>query len=89
MENKILDFYGPGCGNCKMLEPILKQLQGEHTNVVFEKLDIRENDELVDKYGVTSLPTLVFLKNGEMVEKMVGLKPKPIIGKKIVEIFGS
>ena len=87
MEKKIIDFYGDGCGNCKMLEGILKQLEGEYTDVKFEKVNIKDAEDLAEQYGVTTLPSLVFLRDGEMVEKMTGLKPKTIISKKIIEIY--
>ena len=86
--NIILDFYGDGCGNCKMLDAFIPQLEAEHTNVKFEKVNVDTAPELVEKYDIASLPTLVFLKDGEEVFKMVGLKPKTIIVKKIVEVYG-
>ena len=87
MEKVIIDFYGDGCGNCKMLEGILRQLENEHTDIKFEKKNIKDSEDLVKKYSVTSMPTLVFLKDDEMVEKMVGLKPKTLIAKKIAEVY--
>ena len=87
METKILDFYGDGCGNCKMLEGILKQLETEHPRVKFEKINIKDSPELVEKYQITTIPVLVFLKNGQEVAKLVGLKPKTIISKTIAQVF--
>ena len=87
MEKKIIDFYGAGCGNCKMLESILAQIGTEFPDIKIEKLDVAAETKLVEKYGVSSLPTLVFIKNGKMVDKMAGLKPKSLIVKKIAEIF--
>ena len=87
MEKVIIDFYGDGCGNCKMLEGVLKQLEAEHKDIKFEKMNIKDSEDLVKKYSITSMPTLVFLKDGEMAEKMIGLKPKTLIAKKIAEVY--
>ena len=86
--NVILDFYGDGCGNCKMLDTFITQLEAEHPGVKFEKVNVDTAPEMVEKYDVSSLPSLVFLKDGEEMFKMVGLKPKVVIAKKIVEIYG-
>ena len=87
MEKVIIDFYGDGCGNCKALEGIMKQLEAEHPDIKFEKINIKDADDLVKQYGVTQLPTLVFLRDGVMADKMAGLKPKVLIAKKIAEVF--
>ena len=84
----IVDFFGDGCGNCKMAEPILNQLESEHKNIKFIKMNTRGAQDLVEKYGITSLPTLIFLNKGESVDKLVGLKPKTLINRKIHESFG-
>lgn len=86
----IVDFYSSGCGNCKMMEPSLMQLEGEFSTIKFFKFNAMECDErkcLADEMGVTTLPTLLFFRNGEIVDKMVGLKPKSLIAKKINEVF--
>ena len=88
MEKEILDFWADGCGNCKMLEPILAQIENEYPDIKVTKLNIKDSEDLVIKYEVMSLPTLVFLKNGEAVGDMVGLKPKSLIARKIAEVFG-
>jgi len=86
----IIDFFSTGCGNCKMMEPSLLQLESEHKEINFVKFNAMECDErkcLADEMGVTTLPTLLFFKNGAEVAKMVGLKPKTLIAKKIAEVF--
>lgn len=87
--NVILDFYGGGCGNCVMVDKFLEELAGEMSakDIALEKINIKDAGGLVEEYGVSSLPTLVFLKDGEVKEKLVGLKPKVLISKKITEIF--
>lgn len=86
----IVDFYSAGCGNCKMMEPSLIQLEGEINTVKFLKFNAMDCDErkcLADEMGVTTLPTLLFFRDGKIVDKMVGLKPKSLIAKKINEVF--
>ena len=87
MDKVIIKFWGPGCINCKMMEPTMKQLEGEYPDIKFQSVNIAEQEELAEKYEIQSLPTLVFLKNDKVVAKMVGLKPKSLVVKKIAEIF--
>ena len=70
-----------------MLEGILKQLEAEHKDIKFDKVNIKDAEDLVKQYSITSMPTLVFLRDGEVVEKMTGLKPKTLIAKKIAEVY--
>lgn len=83
----IVDFFGPGCGNCKMLEGILAQLEPENPKIKFVKINTDEAGALVDEYGIATLPTLLLFKNGVMKEKIAGLKPKVIIAKRMAEVF--
>ena len=86
----IVDFYSAGCGNCKMMEPSLLQLETEHSDVRFLKFNAMDCDErkcLAADMNVTSLPTILFFKDGAEVAKLVGLKPKTLIAKKIAEVF--
>jgi len=87
MEKSILKFWAVGCVNCKAMESIVNQLKAEHKDITFTDHNTKESDDLVAKYEVSGLPTLVFLKNGEMVAKMSGLKPKSLVEKKIAEVF--
>jgi len=87
MKKEILDFWADGCGNCKMLEPALAQIEAEFPDIRVTKLNVKDAEPEVLKYEIMSLPTLVFLKDGTEVAKMVGLKPKSLIVKKIAEVF--
>jgi thioredoxin 1 len=89
MGNTIIKFWSNGCGNCKAIAPILEQVAAEHPDIAFESVNTADAEELVEKYGITTLPTLVFLKGGVEVGKMMGLKPKTLIVKKIQEVFGN
>jgi thioredoxin 1 len=69
---KILDFYAEWCGPCKVMSPILDQIEDELDDVIIEKYDVEENEEIVEDYGIRSIPTLVFIKDDEIVSKHVG-----------------
>lgn len=69
---KILDFYAEWCGPCKVMSPILDQIEDELDDVIIEKYDVEENEEIVEDYGIRSVPTLVFIKDDEIVSKHVG-----------------
>ena len=69
---KILDFYAGWCGPCKAMSPILDQIEDELDDVIIEKYDVEENEEIVEDYGIRSVPTLVFIKDDEIVSKHVG-----------------
>ena len=78
----LVDFWAPWCGPCKMIAPVLEELDseiGEKVKIV--KLDVDENQETAGKFGVMSIPTLLVLKNGEVVDKVVGFKPKEALAE--------
>ncbi|WP_209122037.1 thioredoxin [Alkalihalobacillus sp. BA299] len=73
----LADFWAPWCGPCKMIAPVLTELDeemGEKVKIV--KLDVDENQETAGKFGVMSIPTLMVFKNGEKVDQVVGFQPK-------------
>lgn len=73
----IVDFYADWCGPCKMLTPILESLDFE--NIL--KVNVDEFNDISNSYGVMSIPTLIFLKNGEEKEKLIGFRSKEEIEK--------
>ncbi len=80
----IIDFWAQWCGPCKALSPIIEELAQEYENeVIIGKCDVDENNELAAQFGVMNIPMLVFLKNGEMADALVGLVSKDAIVKKI------
>ena len=76
----VVDFFANWCGPCRKLSPILEDVERELENrVKFTKIDTDENIEIAKKYQVSGLPTLLVFKNGEVIERMVGLMPKSTI----------
>lgn len=71
----LLDFYATWCGPCKMLAPVLDRLAAEHGEYVFAKVNVDEEGALAAEYGVSSIPTLVVLKNGKEVNRALGAMP--------------
>ena len=86
MGNTIIKFWGNGCMNCNALTPILNGVKGEFPDITFKDIDVY-NDETANKYNITTLPTLVFERDGKEVGRLMGLKPKSLIVKKIAEVF--
>lgn len=72
----LLDFWAAWCGPCQMLLPIIEELAGEVTDAKICKVNVDEQPELAEKYGVMSIPTLVVVKDGKTVKTSVGVQPK-------------
>jgi thioredoxin 1 len=80
----LADFWAPWCGPCKMIAPVLEELDAEMGDKVkIVKLDVDENQETASKYGVMSIPTLFVMKDGEVVEQIVGFQPKEALAQAI------
>lgn len=75
----LVDFWAPWCGHCRMLSPLVDQIADEATGAKVCKVDVDENPELSQKFGVMSIPTLIVFKNGEEVRRTVGARPKDAI----------
>ena len=82
----LVDFWAPWCGPCRMQAPILDQLSKKYdeTELKITKLNVDDNPQTAASFGVMSIPTLLFFKDGELVEKRVGVQPKPAL-EEIVE----
>ncbi|MBM7597770.1 thioredoxin 1 [Virgibacillus halotolerans] len=73
----LADFWAPWCGPCKMIAPLLEEIDGEmEEKVQIVKLDVDENQETAGKFGVMSIPTLLLFKDGEVVDQVIGFQPK-------------
>lgn len=80
----VIDFWAEWCGPCKMVGPIIEELAEEYReNVVVGKVDVDNNNDATSKYGIRNIPTTVFIKNGEVVDKIVGAGTKKSFVKKI------
>lgn len=84
MELKILDFMGTWCQPCKTMSPILDEVEKE-TGVEIRKIDVDDNEEMVIAYGIRNIPTLIFIKDNEIVDKVTGTISKEILINKINE----
>lgn len=80
----MVDFFATWCGPCKMMAPIIDKLSEAYKGKVkMGKLDVDENPETSGQYGIQSIPTIIFFKNGEMVEQLVGFQSEEALKKKL------
>ncbi len=79
----LVDFWAEWCGPCKMLSPVVDEIAEEVSNVKVGKINVDEQQDLAEKYGVMSIPTLILFKGGEVAETSVGVVPKDAILKMI------
>ncbi len=87
LDNKgvsVVDFWAVWCGPCRMVAPIIEELAVDYKDIaVIGKLDVDNNPQVAAKYGIRSIPTILILKNGEVVDKQVGFATKEALSKKI------
>ena len=82
----VIDFYATWCGPCKVLSPILEELDDEIEGVEFVKLDVDQHPQIAGQNQVMGVPTVVILKNGEVKDRFVGVQPKEVIKEKITSL---
>ncbi len=81
----IVDFSAKWCEPCKMLSPVLEKISNENKDVRIVKIDVDESPKVVKRYGIRSIPMLIFFKNGRVVDEIVGFVPKERINEAIIE----
>ena len=86
----MVDFWAVWCGPCQMVAPIVDELANEYAGKVkVRKLNTDENPEVAGRYQVMSIPTILFFKNGQVVEKLVGARPKRQFKDMIVQLLAQ
>ncbi|MBD3390545.1 MAG: thioredoxin [Chitinivibrionales bacterium] len=86
----VVDFTAPWCGPCKLLGPIVEELAGELAGTVkMGKLNVDDNPQIASKYGIISIPTLLFVKNGTVTDQHVGVLQKDPLKSKIAAFAAS
>jgi thioredoxin 1 len=80
----LVDFWADWCAPCKMIGPIVEELAGDYEGkAVVGKLDVQENSQVPMKFGIRNIPTLLIFKNGQLVDKQVGVVPKNVLAQKL------
>lgn len=84
----VIDFGAAWCGPCKVVEPIMEELSKEYEGkVIVAKCDIEDNNDIAMKYSVRNIPTVIFIKNGEIIEKQVGATTKAKLEEKLTKLL--
>lgn len=84
----VIDFWAPWCGPCKQLIPVIEELAEEFKEqAIIAKCNVDESDDVAAQFSVRNIPTVVFLKNGELVDKQVGVAAKSVFVEKIKNIL--
>ena len=84
----VVDFWAEWCGPCKMISPIVEELATEYEGkVIIGKVNVDENEELPIEFGIRSIPTILFFKGGQLVDKHVGAATKSVLEDKIKSLL--
>lgn len=84
----LVDFFALWCAPCRMIDPVIAELAEEFQGrIKVGKLDVDKNPETVQKYGVMSLPTLVFFQKGMVVDQLIGVQSKPVLAARIERLL--
>jgi thioredoxin 1 len=83
----VVDCWAAWCGPCRMISPVIEQLSEERNDISFAKLDVDQNRNVPMRYGIMSIPTLLYFKNGKLVDKTLGAIPRSIIEGRLAKLF--
>lgn len=84
----MIDFWAEWCGPCRLIGPIVEELASEYADkVIIGKVDVDNNDAITSKFGIRNIPTILFFKNGEIVDKQVGAAQKSALVEKIDKLL--
>ena len=76
MKTEVIDFWATWCGPCKLMNPIIDEVEKENPDLTITRIDIDSNKDMVEQYNIQSVPTYVILKDGKEVDRIIGAKPK-------------
>ena len=76
MKTEVIDFWATWCGPCKLMNPILDEVEKENPDLTITRVDIDSDKYMVEQYNIQSVPTYVILKDGKEVDRIIGAKPK-------------
>ena len=80
----VIDFWAEWCGPCRAIGPVIEELSKDYADQIkVGKVNVDQNPQLSIQYGITSIPAILFIKNGQVVDKQVGAVPKSVLDKKI------
>lgn len=85
-ETALVDFYADWCGPCKMLAPVIDEIEGNFPGVSFYKINVDENDDLASSFGIVSIPTVIIFKNGRQVSRTIGLVSREELSERLDRI---
>ncbi|HHX59034.1 MAG TPA: thioredoxin [Candidatus Moranbacteria bacterium] len=85
-ETALVDFYADWCGPCKMLAPVIDEIEGNFPGVSFYKINVDENDDLASSFGIISIPTVIIFKNGRQVSRTIGLVSREELSERLDRI---
>ncbi len=86
----LVDFWAAWCGPCRMVGPVVEEIAGEYGDTaVVGKVDVDANQDISIKYGIRSIPALLYFKDGEVVDSVIGAVPKNVLTNKLDEAIGA